>query len=235
MHQERCARRAAWDFSKIIYRLKNTEKLRFNSYWSKDNAGTYFKKKPEEREFVVNSEASMHMMRKKTYAQMNWILCEDPGTLCLLTANGEVHKRGSRSIRSLSWSLRDSASTRLNACCFYRLELCGDHGYSCEWVSGQKTKGDQRGEDDFMQNGQLRTSCCSRNFSTSSGGNSSSTSTSQDLSSTSPAQERSGELAPRVWCGSPSETLKKKEKEGWQSRCGQPFSRSSWMVGGGHR
>ena len=29
-------------------------------------------------------------------------------------------------------------------------------GYSCEWVSGQKTKGDQRGEDDFMQNGQLR-------------------------------------------------------------------------------
>ena len=49
-------------------------------------------------------------------------------------------------------------------------------------------------------------------FSTSSGGNSSSTSTSQDLSSTSPAQERSGELAPRVWCGSPSETFKKKER-----------------------
>ena len=44
------------------------------------------------------------------------------------------------------------------------------------------------------------------------GGNSSSTSTSQDLSSTSPAQERSGERAPRVWCGSPSETQNQNRK-----------------------
>ena len=49
-------------------------------------------------------------------------------------------------------------------------------------------------------------------FSFSSGGNSSSTSTSQVLSSTSPAQERNGELGPRVWCGSPSETQNKNRK-----------------------
>ena len=46
-------------------------------------------------------------------------------------------------------------------------------------------------------------------LSTSCGSNSSETSTSQDLSSTSPPQERSDELAPRRWCGEPSETQKK--------------------------
>ena len=130
----------------------------------------------------------------------------------ILTVNGEVHKRGSRSVRSLSWSLRDSASTRLNACCFYRLELCEDHGYSCEWVSGQKTKGDQRGEDDFYAKRTTSHLLLFQEFSTSSGCNSSSTSTSQHLSWTSPAQERSGELAPRVWCGSPQKPFKKLER-----------------------
>ena len=62
-----------------------------------------------------------------------------------------------------------------------------------------------------MQNGQLRTSCCSV-VSTSSGSKSSSTSTSLDLSSTSPAQERSDELAPREWCGPPSKTQNKNQK-----------------------
>ena len=47
---------------------------------------------------------------------------------------------------------------------------------------------------------------------TSSGSNSSSTSTPQDLFSTCPAQERSDELAPREWCGSPSETQNKNKK-----------------------
>ena len=51
-------------------------------------------------------------------------------------------------------------------------------------------------------------------LSASSGSNSSSTSTSQDLSSTSPAQERSDELAPRSWCGSPSEIQNKNKKSG---------------------
>ena len=65
----------------FLEQLFTYARIRKNSYWSKDDAGN-FKKSPEEREFAVNSEASMHMMRKKTYAQMNWILCEDPGTLC---------------------------------------------------------------------------------------------------------------------------------------------------------
>ena len=39
--------------------------------------------------------------------------------------------------------------------------LCEEHGYSHEWVSGRKPRlPGQKSKD--MQNGQLRTSCCSR-------------------------------------------------------------------------
>ena len=90
-------------------------------------------------------------------------------------------------------------------------KLCDDHGYSYEWVSGQKPRLTK----------EVKTFVCKTdNFvplvdpglSTSSGSNSSSTSTSQDLSTTSPAQERSDELAPREWCGSPSKTQNKNKK-----------------------
>ena len=70
-----------------------------------------------------------------------------------------------------------------------------DHGYSYEWVSGQKPRLTKE-EKTIVQNGQLRTSCCSKVI-ISSGSNSPSTSTPQDLSSTSPAQERSDGIAPR--------------------------------------
>ena len=84
-----------------------------------------------------------------------------------------------------------------------------DHGYSYEWVSGQKPRLTKEGKTII---------CKTDNFvplvvpglSTSPGSNSSSTSTLQDLSSTSPAQERSDGLATGDWCGSPSKTTKQK-------------------------
>ena len=41
-------------------------------------------------------------------------------------------------------------------------KLCEEHGYFYEWVSGQKPRFDQTREDNYLQNGQFRTSCCSR-------------------------------------------------------------------------
>ena len=54
LHQERCARRVAWDLAKSTYKLKNSDKATFL---------------PEEREFVVASGASMHVMSKKRIKQ----------------------------------------------------------------------------------------------------------------------------------------------------------------------
>ena len=41
-------------------------------------------------------------------------------------------------------------------------KLCEEHGYSYEWVSGQKNTDDQAREEHFMKNGKLRTSYSSR-------------------------------------------------------------------------
>ena len=47
-------------------------------------------------------------------------------------------------------------------------------------------------------------------------------------------KSRSDGLAPGKWCR-PNINNKPKLKEGWQSRFGWPFARSSWMDGGGRR
>ena len=61
------------------------------SYWSKGNAGSSLTR-PEEREFVVDSGASMHMMRKKEISteEMGKVKRSRSPTV-VLTANGEVH------------------------------------------------------------------------------------------------------------------------------------------------
>ena len=62
--QERCAREAAWKLAKIVLKLKEHERATFFSpseNWCLPASSL----KPEEREFVVDSGASMHMISKK--------------------------------------------------------------------------------------------------------------------------------------------------------------------------
>ena len=63
--QERCARDAAWELAKHIVKLMEKDKTAFFSpseNWCLPAPSTL---KPEEREFVVDSGASMHMISKK--------------------------------------------------------------------------------------------------------------------------------------------------------------------------
>ena len=63
--QERCAREAAWRLAKNILKLKEKDKTVFFSpseNWCLPSPSTI---KPEEREFDVDSGASMHMISKK--------------------------------------------------------------------------------------------------------------------------------------------------------------------------
>ena len=107
--------RGTW--RKFIYKLKNKDKATFYSP-VKLKAPILISKFPEEREFMVDSGASMHMLSKGIQAQMKWVLCEDPGPL----HNGgnsqwrSANKRGSTSIRSRSRLFRDGAITRGHAC-----------------------------------------------------------------------------------------------------------------------
>ena len=63
--QQRCAQSKAWNVAKKIYKLKEKDKAAFCSAaeeWVLPAAST---KQPEEREFVVDSGASMHMVSLK--------------------------------------------------------------------------------------------------------------------------------------------------------------------------
>ena len=69
--QERCAQSKAWDLAKNINKLKANDKATFNfpaEEWVLPAAST---KEPEEREFVVDSEASIWSVRK-TLTLLSW-------------------------------------------------------------------------------------------------------------------------------------------------------------------
>ena len=88
--QEQGAREAAWKLAKNVFKLKEHERAAFFS--SLENrclpASTL---KPEEREFVVDSGASMHMISKKDLsdAEMDTLTKSCSPTI-VITANGEL-------------------------------------------------------------------------------------------------------------------------------------------------
>ena len=64
-HPERCARKAAWDLAKNIYKLQNSDTTTLFSPIEAKKMPAPTSTRPEEREFAVDSKASMHMMSKK--------------------------------------------------------------------------------------------------------------------------------------------------------------------------
>ena len=66
LHQEGFARKAAWVLAKNIYKLENSDKATFYVPGEDKGMSTpVTSKRPEEREFVVDAGASMHIMSKK--------------------------------------------------------------------------------------------------------------------------------------------------------------------------
>ena len=92
--QERCSRGDAWRLAKEIYKLKDSEKATSHSpsdEWVFPAASTI---QPEERVFVVDSGASMHMVSTKDInsAELDTVRAsKNPTTV--VTANGEVLTR----------------------------------------------------------------------------------------------------------------------------------------------
>ena len=121
-------------------------------------------KRPEEREFVVDSGASMHVMSKKELSSEKLdTLRRSRNPHCGAYSQWRsAYKRGSTRKRSRSTSIRDGAITGRNASCSIAWKTLRRPRMFL-WV-GQwsKTVVDQRREDNCMQNGQLRTSRCYR-------------------------------------------------------------------------
>ena len=88
--QELGAREAAWKLAKNVFKLKEHEKAAFFSS-PENRCHLASSLKPEEREFVVDSGASMHMISKKDLSEAEMdTLTKSCGPTIVITANGEV-------------------------------------------------------------------------------------------------------------------------------------------------
>ena len=114
--------------------------------------------KPEEREFVVDSEASMQTISKKkdlNSAEMD-TLTKSSSPTTVITANGEVqtHEEATVYVKELDIFLTTKVLEATPAVLSLG-KLCDEHDYSYEWITGQKP---------HLINDGIRTQCNTENF-----------------------------------------------------------------------
>ena len=137
--QEQGAREAAWKLAKIVLKLKEHEKATFFSP-SKNRCLPASTLKPEEREFVVDSGASMHMISKKDLsdAEMDTLTKSCSSTI-VITANGEVQTHEDAVVYVKELDIFLTMKVLENTPAVLSLgKLCDENGCSHEWINGQK-------------------------------------------------------------------------------------------------
>ena len=89
--QEQGAGEAAWRLAKSVVKLEEQERATFFSPWE-NRCLSASNLKPEEREFVVDSGTSMHMISKKylSSAEIDTLTKSYSSTIVITTANREV-------------------------------------------------------------------------------------------------------------------------------------------------
>ena len=137
--QEQGAREAAWKLAKSVLKLKEHQRAAFFSL-SENRCVPASTLKPEEREFVVDSGASMHMISKKDLndAEMDTLTKSCSPTI-VITANGEVqtHEEAIVYVKELEKFLTMKVLESTPAVLSLG-KLCDENGYSYEWINGQK-------------------------------------------------------------------------------------------------
>ena len=137
--QEQGAREAAWKLAKSVLKLKEHERAILFSP-SENRCLPASTLKLEEREFVVDSGASMHMISKKdlSNAEMDTLTKSCKPTI-VITANGEVqtHEEAIVYVKELDIFLTMKVLENTPAVLSLG-KLCDENGYSYEWINGQK-------------------------------------------------------------------------------------------------
>ena len=155
--QERCAREAAWRLAKSIIKLKEKHKAAFFSPSENGCLPARSTIKPQEREFVVDSRASMHMISKKDLnsAEMDTLTKSCSPTI-VITASGEVQTNEEATVNVKELEIFLTRKVLEDTPSVLSLgNLCDEHGYSYEWINGQKPH--------LIKNG-IRIQCNTENF-----------------------------------------------------------------------
>ena len=141
--QERWAREAAWRLAKSVPKPEEKNKATFFSPQEKWCLLAPSTLDPEEREFVVDSGASMHMINKKDLNDVELdTLTKSCSPTTVITANGEVqtHEEATVYVKELDIFLTMKVLEDTPAV----LSLgkhCDEHGYSYEWINCRKPHG----------------------------------------------------------------------------------------------
>ena len=155
--QEQGAREATWKLAKSVLKFKKQERATFFSP-SENRCVPASTVKPEEREFVVDSGGSMHMIIKKDLsdAEMDTLTKSCSPTI-VITDNGEVqtHEEATVYVKELDIFLTMKVLENTPAVLSLG-KLCDENGYSYEWINGQKTTSFLKRDSDTMQYGELR-------------------------------------------------------------------------------
>ena len=154
--QEQVAHEAAWKLAKSVLKLKEQERATFFSP-SENRCLPASTLKPEEREFVVDSGASMHMISKMDLsdAEMDTLTKSCSPTI-VITANGEVQTHEEATVYAKELDIFLTMKVLENTPAVLSLgKLCDENGYSYEWINGQKPH--------LIKNG-IRIPCNTENF-----------------------------------------------------------------------
>ena len=164
----------------------------------------------------------MHMLSKKVLSSEELDTLKRPRTpTTVLTANGEVQTNEETQVYVHDLELFVMVQMLDDTLAVVsRGKLCEDHGYSCEWVSGQKPRLTKEGKTIICKTEQLRTS---RKEVETASGNSRRFASS---SSSSLVLERSDEIAPGNRCD-PSKNKNKNKQRDDREKFGRPVGRSS--------
>ena len=155
--QDQGAREAAWRLAKSVLKLKEKNKATFFSP-SEIRCLPVSTLEPEEREFVVDSGASMPMISNKDLsdAEMDTLTKSCSPTI-VITANGEVqtHEEATVYVKELDIFLTMKVLENTPAVLSLG-KLCDENGYSYEWINGPKPHLIQKRYSDTVQHGELR-------------------------------------------------------------------------------
>ena len=154
--QEQGAREAAWRLTKSVLKLKEQERATFFSP-SENRCLPASTLKLGQREFVVDSGASMHMISKKDLSDVEMdTLTKSCSPTIVITANGEVqtHEEATVYVKELDLFLTVKVLEKTPTVLSLG-KLCDENGYSSEWINGQKPH--------LIKNG-IRILCNTQNF-----------------------------------------------------------------------
>ena len=154
--QEQGAREAAWKLAKSVLKLKEKNKAAFLSPSENRCLPAPSTLKPVERELVVDSGASMHMIRKDLNDAEMDTLTKSCSPTIVITASGEVqtHEEATVYVKELDIFLTMKVLENTPAVLSLG-KLCDENGYSYEWINGQKPH--------LIKNG-IRIQCNTVNF-----------------------------------------------------------------------